>query len=533
MATSAVKFVSCSLSKYNGLAEHSASTLYFITDSRRIYKGDVPFTGGLYETCTAYPVTGEVNTIYVNTKDGSAKYWNGTAFVTIVKPAPASITGKGSADEQATTKAVVDYVASEISKLDAGKLNDRLTAVEAKAKANEAAIGVINGTGAGSISKALSDAKAYTDTAKTALQGEIDKKATKATTLAGYGIADAYTKEQADAAIQTAVAGAHHLKRQIVTALPDVTEANEDTIYMVGTGEGSETSNYKEYMLVNGKFELVGDSKVDLTDYATKAYADGKANDALTAAKADSLAKIQALDKADTAVADNYVSAVSQTDGVITVTRAKLPVTSIAEGTANGTIAVNGKDVKVHGLGSAAYAETTAFDEAGAAAKAQAAAASDAKSKADAAQAAAISAASADATKKADAALASAKADATTKASAAQAAAEKTAAADATAKANAAQAAAEKTAAADATSKANAAQSAAIEAAATDATTKANTAKSEAIAAAATDATTKADAAKQAAITAAASDAKSKADTAEANAKKYADDLISWEDLGE
>lgn len=446
MATGAVKFVSCSLSKYTGLAEHSANTLYFITDSRRIYKGDVPFTGGLYETCTAYPVTGEVNTIYVNTKDGSAKYWNGTAFVTIVKPAPASITGAGSADEQATTKAVVDYVATEISKLDAGKLNDRLTAVETKAAANETAIGVINGTGAGSISKALADAKDYTDTAKATLQDEIDKKATKATTLAGYGIADAYTKDETDTAIQTAVAGAHHLKRQIVTALPDVSEANEDTIYMVGTGAGSETSSYKEYMLVNGKFELVGDSKVDLTDYATKAYADGKANDALTAAKADSLAKIQALDKADTAVADNYVSAVSQTDGVITVTRVELPVKSVAEGTANGTIAVNGKDVKVHGLGTAAYAETGAFEVAGAAAKAQAAA--------------------------------------------------------------------EKTASADAT-------------------TKANAAKSEAITAAAADATTKADAAKQAAITAAASDAKFKADTAEANAKKYADDLISWEDLGE
>ena len=264
---------------------------------------------------------------------------------------------------------------------------------------------------------------------------------------------------------------------------------------MVGTGAGSEISSYKEYMLVNGKFELVGDSKVDLTDYATKAYADGKANDALTAAKADSLAKIQALDKADTAVADNYVSAVSQTDGVITVTRVELPVKSVAEGTANGTIAVNGKDVKVHGLGTAAYAETGAFEVAGAAAKAQAAAAADAQTKADAAQAAAIAAASTDATKKADAALASAKADATTKADAAQAAAEKTASADATAKANAAQAAAEKTASADATSKANAAKSAAIEAAA--------------------------------------SDAKSKADTAEANAKKYADDLISWEDLGE
>jgi hypothetical protein len=54
------------------------------------------------------------------------------------------------------------------------------------------------------------------------------------------------------------------------------------------------------------------------------------------------------------------------------------------------------------------------------------------------------------------------------------------AAADATTKANAAQAAAEATASADATSKANAAQSAAITAAATDATTKANAAQAAA-----------------------------------------------------
>ena len=39
----------------------------------------------------------------------------------------------------------------------------------------------------------------------------------------------------------------------------------------------------------------------------------------------------------------------------------------IAEGTTNGTVAVNGSDVAVHGLGSAAYEATSAFDPAGAA----------------------------------------------------------------------------------------------------------------------------------------------------------------------
>ena len=45
---------------------------------------------------------------------------------------------------------------------------------------------------------------------------------------------------------------------------------------------------------------------------------------------------------------------------------------TLTEGTANGTVAFNGTDVAVHGLGSAAYTESTAYDVAGAAAGVQA-----------------------------------------------------------------------------------------------------------------------------------------------------------------
>ena len=67
-------------------------------------------------------------------------------------------------------------------------------------------------------------------------------KADKSTTLSGYGITDAYTKAQTDSAINTAVANADHLKREIVASLPEVDGADEHTIYMVGTGTGSEDS---------------------------------------------------------------------------------------------------------------------------------------------------------------------------------------------------------------------------------------------------------------------------------------------------
>ena len=88
------------------------------------------------------------------------------------------------------------------------------------------------------------------------------------------------------------------------------------------------------------------------------------------------------------ALADNAVtSAKIADDNVITskildknVTKAKLAddvqtslgkadsaIQAIAEGTTDGTVAVDGKDVAVHGLGSAAYTDTSAYDAAGSA----------------------------------------------------------------------------------------------------------------------------------------------------------------------
>lgn len=72
-------------------------------------------------------------------------------------------------------------------------------------------------------------------------------------------------------------------------------------------------------------------------------------------------AKIETLDYNDTAVTNQYVSAVTETNGVISVSRESLPTYTLSEGTQNGTVKFNGIDVKVHGLGSAAYTESTAY----------------------------------------------------------------------------------------------------------------------------------------------------------------------------
>lgn len=195
-------------------------------------------------------------------------------------------------------------------------------------------------------------------------------KADKATTLSGYGITDAYTKTQTDSAISTAVANAPHLKRSIVEALPEVGEADANTIYMVGAGDGSQDSVYEEYMLINDGFEKIGSSEVDLTNYATKDYVDTAESDAVATAGTNADSKIAAkvgdlgdqtvkqyVDAAKTAaqsyadsLADNYATA---EQGALA--DSALQKADIVSGNANGTISVDGTDVPVKGLGSAAY----------------------------------------------------------------------------------------------------------------------------------------------------------------------------------
>lgn len=182
-------------------------------------------------------------------------------------------------------------------------------------------------------------------------------KADKATTLKGYGIADAYTKEETKSEITSAVANADHLKRAIVEQLPEVETADEHTIYMVKKKSSTGDNAYDEYMVVNvegvKKLEKIGDSAVDLTNYATKEEVGTAKQEAITTATQN------AKDYSD-GLANNYATAEQGTKADTALQKA-----DIVSGTGNGTISVKGEDVAVKGLASAAYAETSAFDAAG------------------------------------------------------------------------------------------------------------------------------------------------------------------------
>ena len=207
---------------------------------------------------------------------------------------------------------VKDYVDNTVA---TNKYND--TAIKADIKKNTDAIATINNETTG----ILATAKGYTDTevakkadkshthatsditglddklgeidtaidgVKTYIDTEVAKKANVEHTHVTSDITgldtklgeidtkleDRYTKAETNTAIQTAVAGAGHLKRVIVETLPELADADLNTIYMVKKTSTKDKNVYTEYMVIEVEsirsWEEIGDSAVDLTDYLKK-----------------------------------------------------------------------------------------------------------------------------------------------------------------------------------------------------------------------------------------------------------------------
>ena len=194
------------------------------------------------------------------------------------------------------------------------------------------------------------------------LQAEIGKKANsedvynktdidgKLTTVAGEiakkaNSEDVYTKDEADLAIDAAVAGASHLTRQIVTAqelaafIANPATASDNVIYMQKFSSGEGKDNYKEYMRFGAEgsysIELIGDTSVDLTDYAKTAdvnttlesYAKTTVTDNLAAQIAANATAIS--QKADTTVVETLSGKVDKNTGDIAA------LTEVVNGKAN------------------------------------------------------------------------------------------------------------------------------------------------------------------------------------------------------
>ena len=77
------------------------------------------------------------------------------------------------------------------------------------------------------------------------------------------------TKKYVDDTVASAMSAA--IKREIVQQLP-TENIKTDTIYMVPKSEPGTQNVYDEYMYINNAWEKIGDTEIDLSDYATKEY---------------------------------------------------------------------------------------------------------------------------------------------------------------------------------------------------------------------------------------------------------------------
>lgn len=87
-------------------------------------------------------------------------------------------------------------------------------------------------------------------------------KADKATSLAGYGIEDAYTKEETESKI----AAAGHAKFKKVDAIPDVATAEDNVLYLVWN---TTTNYYDIYAKIDDAVVRLDDVSVNLDAYST------------------------------------------------------------------------------------------------------------------------------------------------------------------------------------------------------------------------------------------------------------------------
>lgn len=251
---------------------------------------------------------------------------------------------------------------------------------------------------------------------KTELQGNINtvagdltKEVTRATEAEGAIVADMGDVDSLSTTAKTVVGAIEELKVAIgaggtaaaVTMSTDTTTDGALKSYTIKQGdavvgtidipkdmvvesgevvtnpEGQSEGTYIKLKLANVEAPLYINVGTLVDIYKAKAEA-AQVQVVIDSATREISASIVAGSIGTTELADNAVTTAKIADSNVTLAKlsssvqtslgkADSAVQTVAEGATNGTIAVDGTDVAVHGLGSAAFVDTTAFDAAGSA----------------------------------------------------------------------------------------------------------------------------------------------------------------------
>lgn len=319
-----VKFLKGLASAYASLTNKNADTFYYTTDDSQLYLGSIKLSN-------TNEIVAAVERIAQNEAD-----------IVTINTTLTKIQGDASV-EGSIKKAVADAKAElegKIGNLEALNTTNKATLVEA---INEVLTAVGAGGTAAAVTMTTNDTEDY---------------------------AASYTLKQGNNTI-----GTINVPKDMVVKSGTV-EVNP---------EGKEEGTYIVLTLANATEDKIYVNVGTLVDIYRAEETAAQVQIAIDADTREISATIVAGSITDTELAQNAVTTAKIADG--NVTKAKLStevqaslnkadnaIQVIAEGSANGTIAVDGVDVAVTGLKSAAYAETTAFDAAGSAAAVESAA---------------------------------------------------------------------------------------------------------------------------------------------------------------
>lgn len=94
--------------QYKAAATHSADNLYFLSDTKEIYRGDDLFTQSVIMYTGDLPTTPAVGQLYINETTLEGKTYTGTAWKTVIKAVSDTVTADGT--NPVSGKAVAAYV---------------------------------------------------------------------------------------------------------------------------------------------------------------------------------------------------------------------------------------------------------------------------------------------------------------------------------------------------------------------------------------------------------------------------------------
>lgn len=350
-----VKFLKGTASQYAGLANKNADTFYYISDENKLYLGTI-----------------ELSNTNIDDKIGNLSSLNTTAKNTLVAAINEVLANEGALSSLTTT--AKNTLVAAINEL------------KGRIDANDVKIGTIADleTEATNLVGAVNEVKKLVDNL------ENDSKVTLSSATTTTGMLKSYTISQGGKEV-----GIIDIPKDLVvesgrivknpTGQPEgtyieLTIANKtsDKIYInvadlidIYTAQQSATQIQLAISATNEISATIVAGSITATELASNAVTTVKIADLnVTTAKiaADAITNAKLADDAvqtENIVDKNVTKAKLEQDVQDTLDLADSAVQSVVEGDGNGQIKVDGTNINVHGLGSAAYTNSNEYDKAG------------------------------------------------------------------------------------------------------------------------------------------------------------------------